>query len=524
MGVVKIPIANKTNKQAIGEWDEFLDSIRNSTPIDINETSQQKAKRIKELEKPGNQEEWFKYYFPKYCFSEPADFQIKSTKKVLSAKRFYQRRAWARGLSKSTRRMFEIFYKKFVQKWRVNMLLISKSEMNAIRLLAPYKANLEANQRLINDYGIQERPGKWGEDEFITRDKCSFRAVGTGQNPRGAKLEEMRVNVLDFDDADDDEVINNPERLDKVWEWIETAVIPTVEMSADYLICFDNNIIGEDSIAVRAAAYADDVELVNWRDESGKSTWPQKNKEEDIVYLETHLSYEAVQKEGYNNPMSRGKTFKEITWDECPSISSLPFVLQYADPATSNKDKPTAKSKAINSCKGTALLGFYKGKFYVYNCFLDNMNNSHFIDGMFELKKHVGDKNKVMYSYIENNTLQDPFYQQVLIPLISQKRKETKIDLSITPDIEKKPEKWFRIEADLEPLVRLQQLIFNIKEKNNPHMKRMEAQFLNAKPTSKELGGPDIIQGAVRIIRQKSMQGLNNGVSWGFRKQSLKRF
>ena len=505
------------------EWEDFLDSIRNSTPIDINETPAEKAARIKELEKPGNIEGWFKYYFPKYCFCDAADFQIKSSRKVINAKRLYQRRAWARGLSKSTRRMFEVLYKKFVKRLRTNMLLISKNEGNAIRLLAPYKANLEANQRLINDYGVQERPGKWAEEEFITRDKSSFRAVGMKQNPRGAKMEEMRVNTLVFDDADDDEVCRNPERLDEAWEWIETAVIPTVEMSADYLICFDNNIIAEDSIAVRAAMFADDVELKNWRDENGESSWPEKNKEEDLVYMETHLSYEAVQKEGYNNPMSKGKTFKEIIWDECPPIRSLAFALQYADPATSNKDKPTAKSKANNSCKGTGLLGYYKGKFYLYTCFLDNMNNSDFIDGLFEVKNYVGDKN-ILYSYIENNTLQDPFFEQVLMPMISKKGKDINNPLAITPDTEKKPEKWFRIEADLEPLVRLGQLVFNIKEKNNPHMKRMESQFLNAKPTSKELGGPDIIQGAVRVIRSKNIQGANSGVIMGSRSANSKRF
>lgn len=172
---IKLVASNKTDRQAQLEWEEFLENIRNSTPVDINETEEDKIKRIKYLEKEGNEEEWFKYYFPKYCFSEPAAFHKTSTKKVLKAKRLYQARRWARGLSKSTRRMFEIFYKVFVQKWKANMLLISKTETNAIRLLAPYRANLEANNRLIHDYGVQERPGKWKEEEFITRGGSSFK-------------------------------------------------------------------------------------------------------------------------------------------------------------------------------------------------------------------------------------------------------------------------------------------------------------------------------------------------------------
>src|SRR5690348_8824021 len=102
---MKLVVANKTNKQALQEWEEHLESIRNSTPVDLNETTEAKAKRIKKLE--ADPEQWFTYYFPKYCSSAPADFHIKSTKRLLKASRIYQRRAWARGLSKSTRRMFE---------------------------------------------------------------------------------------------------------------------------------------------------------------------------------------------------------------------------------------------------------------------------------------------------------------------------------------------------------------------------------------------------------------------------------
>lgn len=491
------------DKIALQDWEEFRLQVFNSTSVDINETEEDKKKRMERLEKPGNQEEWFKYYFPKYSFCEPAKFQKVSTQKVLSSSRMYQRRAWARGLAKSTRRMFEMFYKKHVHKMKLNLLLISKSEDNAIRLLSPYRANMEANQRLINDYGIQEKPGKWSEHEFLTRDGSSFRAVGMGQNPRGAKLEEMRVNVLIFDDADDDEVVENEERLDKHWKWVEQAAIPTVEMSKDYFIFFDNNIIGEDSLAVRAAQYATDVETVNWRDESGASTWIEKNTEKDIDDMERIMSYESVQKEGYNNPMSQGKTFKEMTWGKCPVMKYLPFIVSYADPATSNKDKPTVKSKAKNSCKVVVLIGYKDMKYYVYKCFVNHSSNSDFIDGLYAIKDHVATRT-LLYSFIENNTLQDPFYQQVLLPLIFQKGKDRKGDvLGITPDDRDKPEKWARIEANLEPLVRLGLLVLNIEEKNDPHMKRLEKQFLSAKPTSKELGGPDAVEGAVHIIRNK---------------------
>ena len=493
-------IAPKTDKQALLDWEEFLQSIRNSTPVDQNETEEEKAARIKRLEKEGNQEEWFAYYFPKYAFAKPADFQKKSSRRFLKAKRMYQRRAWARGLAKSTRRMMELFYKAFAQKVKLNMLLCSKTEENAARLLGPYRANLEANARLINDYGEQQRPGKWTETEFTTLTGHTFRAVGAGQNPRGARNEEMRINVCGFDDIDDDEVCRNIDRLDQVWSWAQEAVIPTVDISRDYWIFIDNNIIAEDSVAVRAAAYADDVELVNIRDVSGVSSWPEKNSEGDIDYMLGTISYEAGQKEYFNNPMSQGKTFKEMKWGKCPPLKSLRYALIYADPATSNKDKPTLKSKASNSMKAVFLLGRYGPDYFVYTGYLDNMGGSMFIDCLYACNDYVGNQTMVKTA-IENNGLQNPHYEQVILPGVNEKAKTAGYVLSITPDTRDKGDKWIRVEFTLEPINRMGNLILNIEEKDNPHMKRLEAQFKAAKATSKLLDGPDCIEGGVFILK-----------------------
>jgi hypothetical protein len=513
-----------SDKQALLKWDDFVEQIRNSTPVDINETKEQKAKRIKRLE--ADPEEWFEYYFPKYSFCEPAEFHQKSTKLFLKANRIMQGRYWARGLSKSTRRMFEIFYLTFARKLRTNMLMVSKTEGNAIRLLAPYRANLEGNQRLINDYGTQEKIGSWKEDEFVTRGKAAFRAVGAEQNPRGSKLEELRVNVICFDDLDDDEVCRNPDRVEQRFRWCQEAVIPTVDISKPYYICIDNNIIGEDSCALRLKEYCTEWEIVNIRDEAGKSTWPQKNSEQDIDDMLALLSYESAQKEYFNNPISQGKVFKEMTYGKCPPLSKLSFVIIYADPAPSNKDKPTVKSKATNSCKAVWIVGFFELKFYVYKGWLDVTTNSNFIKWLYEGRDYVKQKTNgktQVYCYIENNTLQDPFYQQVLLPLIFEEGKTRKDVLGVIPDDRSKPDKYFRIEGSLEPLNRMGNLILNIDEKDDPHMKRLEAQFKSVSPNSKTMDGPDAVEGAVHIAKNKLLMTAGSVYSIK-RKANPKRF
>ena len=51
------------DKKALIDWDRFVDNMNRAAPVDLTETPVEKAKRIAWLEKEGNDEEWFKYYF-----------------------------------------------------------------------------------------------------------------------------------------------------------------------------------------------------------------------------------------------------------------------------------------------------------------------------------------------------------------------------------------------------------------------------------------------------------------------------
>lgn len=108
---------------------------------------------------------------------------------------------------------------------------------------------------------------------------------------------------------------------------------------------------------------------------------------------------------------------------------------------------------------------------------------------------------------MENNSLQDPFFQQVFRPLLKAKCEEKGKRINIRPDEEKKTEKATRIEANLEPLNREGRLIFNQDEKENPDMIRLAEQFLlfNLQLTY-PADGPDCIEGAKRIIDNKCLE------------------
>ena len=502
------------DKFALTDWEGFRKDILEASIVDSNESHAEKLKRVAKLE--GDTEAWFAFYFPTYYKAKPAKFHIKATKRLFENRRWYEVRAWSRELAKSSRSMMEVVYLAMTGKIK-NVLLISNSQDNAERLLMPVMIILESNKRLINDYGLQEKPGSWETGEFVTLSGCAFRALGAGQSPRGTRNESFRPDFIWVDDIDTDEECRNPERINKKWDWIEQALIPTVSVSGNYRILFNGNIIARDCCITRAIKKADQVDVINIRDKNGKSTWPEKNSEEDIDKILSLISTISAQKEYFNNPLSEGDVFKELTWGRIPPLNKFRFLIAYGDPAPSNSTNGKGSYKSI------FLVGNCEGKYYVVTGYLDHVTNDEFVNWYYYLKDFAGDKT-IVYNLIENNKLQDPFYGQVFIPLFATKGKE-KGFIGIIPDTRAKPDKFSRIEGNLEPLNRLGKLIFNEAEKANPHMKRLEEQFLLVSPQLKApADGPDGVEGAVWIINQKISQLEPGQFTIGIKKGNSKRF
>lgn len=502
-----------SERDAMRIWEDIRRETMELTHVNHAETKSEKKARIERLE--ANPEEWFAYYFPKYYSAAPAPFHKRATKRLLKHKRWYEVRAWSRELAKSTRSMFEVLYLALTGEIS-NMLLISNSYDNAERLLTFYQVELDSNQRIINDYGKQEKPGSWETGEFATLNGVAFRAIGAGQSPRGTRSAAKRPDFILVDDIDTDEETRNPERIQKKWDWIEQALLPTVSVSGNYRILFNGNIIARDCCITRAIDKAKYVDVVNIRDKNGKSSW-NKNSEDDIDYILSLISVASAQKEFYNNPVAVGSVFTEMTWGKAPPLSAFAFLVAYGDPAPSN-----TKSRA-GSFKSLFLTGWHAGKFYVLNGFLDHVVNDDFVKWYYDIKERVGDKTTI-YNYIENNSLQNPFYEQVFIPLF-QKHAETKGMISIIPDDRKKPDKFSRIEGNIEPLNRAGLLVLNEAERGNPHMKRLEEQFLLINPKlTAPADGPDCVEGGIWLINQKIATLNEDNYTIGRSKRGVKKF
>jgi hypothetical protein len=487
-------------KHALKCWDELVASIRSHSDINVDDTPAVIEARKRRLE--ADDEAWFRYYFDRDYTCEPADFHKKATRRIMTNKRWYEVRAWSRELAKSARSMMEI--SKLALTGEIhNVLLISNSLDNAERLITHFFGHFSENGRIIQDYGQQRTLGSWEKSEFTCRCGCSFRAVGAEQSPRGTRNKNYRPDFILIDDIDTDEECRNPDRIAKKWKWIEKALLPTMSVAGNYRILWNGNIIAKDCCIALARDKALSIpkigyfEKINIRDKNGLSVWPQKNSEEDIDTFLSMLSTAAIQGEFYNNPVSEGEIFKEMTFGRVPALSKFKFLVIYGDPAPGENKTKKSSTKAVG------LLGSIGDKLYVIKCRLDRMLNAEFINGYVELLDFVGGRVPV-YCWMENNKLQDPFFQQVFQPIVRKIRRTKKISLYIRGDEEKKTDKATRIEANLEPLNREGHLILNEAEKDNPHMKRLEEQFkLFTLRLDFPADGPDMVEGGWQRIKKK---------------------
>ena len=64
------------------------------------------------------------------------------------------------------------------------------------------------------------------------------------------------------------------------------------------------------------------MDIINIRDKDGKSTW-DKNSEGDVDKILSLVSTASAQKEYFNNPLSEGDVFTEMTWGQSATTAHI---------------------------------------------------------------------------------------------------------------------------------------------------------------------------------------------------------
>lgn len=494
-------MAVKSQKQALQNWKRLCETIQGMTTVNRAENPEEKSARIERLRR--DYAAFVEYYFPHYCTDEEtgkiiksAPFHIDAANKIKKNRNLKAVFKWARGHAKSTHCdvMIPLWLKCQKVKELHVMVLVGKSEENACTLLGDIQAELEYNQRYINDFGVQKNDGSWQDGEFVTQDGCAFFARGRGQSPRGLRYRNHRPDYIVIDDLDDDELVQNPSRVQKLTDWVKEALFGALDGGRGRFVMVGNLISKNSVLANIAATEGVYVTQVNALDKNGQPSWAAKWTAEEIAEEAKFMGYRSFQKEKMNNPITEGAVFKNewIKWKAPLPLKDYAELVAYCD--------PSFKATSKNDFKAIKLWGKTKsGELHHLDAFVRQTTVSEMVRWFYDLHEHITEVGAVCSYYIEANFLQD-----IILDEFTREGKMRGYQLPIRGDKRKKPDKFQRIES-ISPLWERGFVYYNIKKQKDPDMLvGVEQTLAFEKGMSGHDDAPDADEGAIYILQQRT--------------------
>jgi len=478
--------------QAIEKWQEHCKNIQELTTVNKSESPAIKQARIKRAQK--DYEYFVEYYFPHFAKCKCGDFQLHAANKVKKEPNIIAIWEWARAHAKSVH--FDIIlplWLKIQQPREINvMVLVSKSETTAITLLGDVQAELQFNQRYINDYGSQLSSGDWKDGEFITSDNVAFFARGRGQSPRGLRNKQFRPDYVIMDDLDDDILVENESRVRKMVDWVKEALYGTLDNGKGRFMMVGNRIHKNSVLANIAKADGVYHHIVNILDKNGKPSWHQKITLKDIADMSEFMGYRSFQKECMNNPITEGSVFKNdwIRYKKMLPVNKYDDQVIYID--------PSFKSSTKNDYKAIKHWGKTANEFHCIKAFVRQCSITEMVRWCYDYHDLIREHAAVIF-YMEANFMQD-----MILDEFDEEGRRRGYLLPIKADRRAKPDKFQRIES-ISPFWERGSAWYNDAEKEDKDMKTGIDQTLSfEKGSSAHDDSPDADEGAIFLLQTRS--------------------
>ncbi|AUX17151.1 hypothetical protein [Flavobacterium columnare] len=228
-------------QKLLKQYEEHCRKVAQATTIKVNESPGDKLKRIQELEK--DYVKWFEYYFPMYAKAPCAPYHIEIANLIINNKILDILLEIYRSGAKSVHADMGIPLYLYFTKDLFFMLLIGQTVDKAKKLISDIQAQLQYNQRIINDYGQRYKYGDWSEGDFSTIDGVKFVSRGFRQSVRGLREQAERPDYIVIDDVDSKELCNNEKRSRKAYEWVWEDLKGTFDEGSKRkrFVCANNN-------------------------------------------------------------------------------------------------------------------------------------------------------------------------------------------------------------------------------------------------------------------------------------------
>lgn len=479
-------------------WKQHCETVQAATAVNINETQAQRLARIRHLRT--DYAAFVDYYFPHWTINPEtgkatpcAPFHVSAANKILKDRNLKAAFQWHRGAAKSTN--MDVFVPMWLmaQEHReINvMVLVGKSEDNAKTLLGDIQAELQYNQRYIHDFGVQYNVGTWEEGEFVTRSEVAFFARGRGQSPRGLRYRSHRPDYVVIDDLDDDELVESPARVTKLFDWVRSALFGTLDGGRGRFIMVGNLIAKNSVLAKWCDIKSVHVTKVNIYDSKGGISWASKWTPQEVKDIENVVGYRAFQKEYMNNPIIEGAIFRNewIRWGKRPAWSKFSELVLYIDPSFKGSIKNDYKAAKLWGKAGTML--------YHLRAFVRQSSVAEMVRWCYDLYEWTREQGISVRWYMEANFMQDT--------ILDEFRREGELrsyQLPITGDKRKKPDKFQRVEA-ISPLWERGFVVYDETQKDDPDMLAGIDQTLAfEKGMRGHDDAPDADEGAIWLLQR----------------------
>ena len=497
------------------KWKQHCETVQAATSVLINETDAQRLARIRRLR--SDYAAFVDYYFPHWTVNPErakptpcAPFHIDAANKILKNRNLKAGFMWHRGAAKSTNMdVFVPMWLMMQEHREINvMVLVGKSEDNAKTLLGDIQAELQYNQRYIADFGEQYNAGSWEEGEFVTRSEVAFFARGRGQSPRGLRYRSHRPDYVVIDDLDDDELVESPARVSKLFDWVRSALFGTLDGGRGRFFMVGNLIAKNSVLAKWCEIKTVHVTRVNIYDRNGRISWAAKWSIDEVRQLEAVAGYRAFQKEYMNNPIIEGAVFRNewIRWGKRPAWSKFSEIVLYID--------PSFKGSTKNDFKAAKLWGKVGSQLWHLRAFVRQCSVAEMVRWCYDLHEWARTQGIAVRWYMEANFMQDT--------ILDEFRREGELrgyQLPITGDKRKKPDKFQRIEA-VSPLWERGFVTYDDSQRDDPDMLAGIDQTLAfEKGMRGHDDAPDADEGAIWIL-QRDTRIQSFTPSFGMRKTS----
>lgn len=494
-------------KEALERWREHCREVQSMTALqNRNETAEEKRRRIRQL--LAHYDRFCEYYFPHYVTKVDGN----GTGRVIRNADFHNRAAymirdngnlkavfeWPRGHAKSTH--IDIFIPLWLkpQEQIHYMVIVGKASDNAVELLSSIQAELEFNQRYIDDFGEQKESGDWSDGYFKTKDGTIFNALGRGQSPRGLRFRNIRPDYIVCDDLDDDELSRNPSRVEDMTAWVRSALFGALDVGRGRFIMV-GNLFSKCSVLYNISMIRSvRVSRVDALDKDGNPVWKEKWTREEAKEAADFMGYIEWNREFMNTPIVQGKIFRHewIRYKKVLPYGKYDALVCYTDPSW--------KPKTSNDYKAVRLWGKTGTELHLLDCFVRQATTGEMVRWLYDLYERLPEDASVSF-YMEAIFLQD-----MILDEFAKEGELRGYQLPITGDYRKKPDKLQRI-TDISPLWERGFVFYNEALKDSPDMRAGIDQTLALeKGSAAHDDAPDADEGAIwklqRTARQSSFK------------------